>query len=878
MSRFNLTSRLGVSGVVLAAIASSLSVSACSSAALCTNALPPGATGGSVNAAMQGSTVQGSTVQGDTSLGSTIPDSTVTMPGKVTMPGNTVPGRSSGQARTSGTAAQLRPDSVVTLPTGQQVRLVTAPDGGQSASPVLSGSATAYLHFSWGGDQYLIPDDAVPYLGTALDPGLFDVSYLARAQAASPRSATLPVDVTPAARGTSVPMTRATAVRLGQTLASSWDASRAASASTSLARAGLSRVTLAPPSSAVAPPAALPAPAGAGDDTGGNAGNLPRHTLTVNFTGADGKPGMGVGWVQNLDNARYGTFFVFPNITQSGSQLQLTGSSGPLRFSVPDGTYSLQFSILTPHAGTIFSTDAALVVKPDVTVNGDTSVTLDARTTVPYHATPAGTVKNNLQVDTLSYFRGSSTGGGCGTYQATLGLGLISVSGANIANGGAATQLSASPTGQVTEGTLGFVASTSIGDETSDGTSSWPDGPEYDMSFPYWGQIPQSLSFTVPAKDFTTLSQTLYADQNSDCPSSGRSVYAYAFQPWGDWQDIGGLATWNTTPTNWPVGTYTSYLYDGGSKLTAWQLQDQYSTQCSGQAAMDLLRETPLFTIQPGEKITQTWSQGPNVPSAAAVPLASPGFAVGFEGTGRVPVPVNPLLTVAPAVRQDDNGMLNLAPAGDSDPSHAGLGQDYAQGFANSTVEFYRDGKLAADGQLAASGGLDLPLLPTPASYRLDWTWANPVQLAATTTTSWLFKSAPGDPAAKLPATEQCAPDPSRACSLLPLLFLNYDLPLSLGDQAQAGTTIPFGITVSSQQGAAAPSSVTVTVAASFDDGKTWTTAQPAVSTGGGKFTASIDQPALSATDGFASLRVTATDGAGNSVTQTIIRAYGLTS
>lgn len=70
---------------------------------------------------------------------------------------------------------------------------------------------------------------------------------------------------------------------------------------------------------------------------------------------------------------------------------------------------------------------------------------------------------------------------------------------------------------------------------------------------------------------------------------------------------------------------------------------------------------------------------------------------------------------------------------------------------------------------------------------------------------------------------------------------------------------------------------MSATVSASFDDGQTWTAALRATALGGDTFAVAIGQPAAAGTDGFASLRVTASDGTGNSVTQTIIRAYGLT-
>jgi hypothetical protein len=146
------------------------------------------------------------------------------------------------------------------------------------------------------------------------------------------------------------------------------------------------------------------------------------------------------------------------------------------------------------------------------------------------------------------------------------------------------------------------------------------------------------------------------------------------------------------------------------------------------------------------------------------------------------------------------------------------------------------------------------------------------------TDTDWTFHSGPDDPVAHLPEGEACAPTMTGSCAFLPLLFPVYNLPLNTSDQATAGApfTIPF--TVSHQLGESPPSGVSATVSESFDDGKTWTAPQAATSTGGSQFTATIAQPALSATSGFASLRVTATDSAGDSVTQTIVRAYGLAS
>ncbi|MBO0814642.1 MAG: hypothetical protein J2P30_05760, partial [Actinobacteria bacterium] len=54
---------------------------------------------------------------------------------------------------------------------------------------------STFMQFTGGGDQYVVPDAAVPYLHSTLDPRLFDVSYLARAHLGT-GSTGLPVHIT----------------------------------------------------------------------------------------------------------------------------------------------------------------------------------------------------------------------------------------------------------------------------------------------------------------------------------------------------------------------------------------------------------------------------------------------------------------------------------------------------------------------------------------------------------------------------------------------------------------------------------------------------------------------------------------------------------
>ena len=96
---------------------------------------------------------------------------------------------------------------------------------------------------------------------------------------------------------------------------------------------------------------------------------------------------------------------------------------------------------------------------------------------------------------------------------------------------------------------------------------------------------------------------------------------------------------------------------------------------------------------------------------------------------------------------------------------------------------------------------------------------------------------------------------------------------LSLHNSAPAGRTFTIGVRVQPQEGAAARPCAALSVQVSYDDGRTW--AAPATVTGSGQvWQVRITHPE---TPGYVSLRATARDTAGNTVEQTIIRAYRTT-
>ncbi|MEU3075635.1 S8 family serine peptidase [Streptomyces laurentii] len=107
----------------------------------------------------------------------------------------------------------------------------------------------------------------------------------------------------------------------------------------------------------------------------------------------------------------------------------------------------------------------------------------------------------------------------------------------------------------------------------------------------------------------------------------------------------------------------------------------------------------------------------------------------------------------------------------------------------------------------------------------------------------------------------------------LPLLQLDYDVPVDARNTLRGAGTHTLGLRVRAQDGLPAPRGVTVRVETSFDDGRTWSAAKT-TGLGPDSFRAKVDsRPAKGA---WVTLRVTASDADGNAVRQTVRRAYAL--
>jgi hypothetical protein len=173
------------------------------------------------------------------------------------------------------------------------------------------------------------------------------------------------------------------------------------------------------------------------------------------------------------------------------------------------------------------------------------------------------------------------------------------------------------------------------------------------------------------------------------------------------------------------------------------------------------------------------------------------------------------------------------------------------QGNGNGTsrITLFRDGKLVATSDIPGFGLFTVP--PEPAPYRLETelTDRTGVDFSRTVRVEWTFQSGPT-------GTGQVP---------LPLSVVRFTPSLSAQGAAPAGRAFAVPVSVQAQAGSTAAPNRALTVQVSFDDGQSWRS----VAVRDGHVV--VKHPSG---NGFVSLRATATDQAGNTVDQTVIRAY----
>ncbi|MET8515547.1 hypothetical protein [Streptomyces sp. NPDC005077] len=145
--------------------------------------------------------------------------------------------------------------------------------------------------------------------------------------------------------------------------------------------------------------------------------------------------------------------------------------------------------------------------------------------------------------------------------------------------------------------------------------------------------------------------------------------------------------------------------------------------------------------------------------------------------------------------------------------------------------------------------------------------------------TVWQYNSAKAtkDDAPELsPCMGEVVGSNQAACRPEPLIFLRYDFDLALDNTVKAGETHEITVVGYYQESLTAlPKVTSLKAETTFDGGKTW---RPATTKAAGKntFTTTIKNPRRDQAAKGVGLRISATDGGGNTVKQTLPTAYKL--
>jgi subtilisin family serine protease len=238
----------------------------------------------------------------------------------------------------------------------------------------------------------------------------------------------------------------------------------------------------------------------------------------------------------------------------------------------------------------------------------------------------------------------------------------------------------------------------------------------------------------------------------------------------------------------------------------------------------------PLAKYKPGQTLDEEWF----------APVVRPRFGEGFW------VPY----------RSGNSLILNVPAWADSGVGHTGAEMNWP---GEQTLKFYQGATLVKEAKSQALYLFkEFPKENT--QYRLvsDATRnADRWHTSVRTHTEWIFWS-----------KEQ-----EEDLTNLPLLSLDYKVDTDINGDAIAGRSTKLGLSV--VQIADAPGNGKIngaTLEVSFDEGKTWSKVELVPE--GKDWTATIKHP--NKPGSFVSLRASASDDAGNSITQEIIKAYGL--
>ncbi|MFB7496679.1 S8 family serine peptidase [Streptomyces sp. NPDC056161] len=356
----------------------------------------------------------------------------------------------------------------------------------------------------------------------------------------------------------------------------------------------------------------------------------------------------------------------------------------------------------------------------------------------------------------------------------------------------------------------------------------------YDVMQVSQQRIPEHLVHTVSDRN----SAVVRATYTRTGASSWGSEQRFGWRPYQD-------TAWNQYTRDVPTGQERVEYVTAGDTL--WRHTVHHDTVMDPDVELGVGMHDAAHTYKPGQRATERWFAAPVRPS---IPRGVTGWPASVRNGDTLSFHI-------PEFTDSDTGHWSYA---ERDAWGSGGAGTSAVGDASDVTraELYRDGRRVAESDSGAWGDFEVPA--GKADYRLDLTTARTSanwQFGTGTTTSWTFTS-----------------DTAATTALLPLLQVDYAVPVDARNAVGPGRSHSVDLDVRMPDGVAAPRGVSLKVEASYDDGRTWTTARTGRHGGGTDFTATVERPSSVRQDAFVTLRVTATDAAGDSVRQTIDRAY----
>ncbi|MFF7578784.1 S8 family serine peptidase [Streptomyces sp. NPDC008061] len=335
-------------------------------------------------------------------------------------------------------------------------------------------------------------------------------------------------------------------------------------------------------------------------------------------------------------------------------------------------------------------------------------------------------------------------------------------------------------------------------------------------------RIPADLAKTVDVKDFAKVTNTFHSD-------GARRLGAESMNVWGPLQvtalSVGQPLYQGTTRDDYFLaGSGVSYqsAITAGFQSGAWRMSDLRTTYST-----------------PGKSYTRSWFDAPN--RLSQYEFGPCAFC-----------------------RSDVWQKLPGNNGADNDPTHTLSG-------LTGTWSYYLNGQpITGFGQLTQE----------KADYRyvLDQkltTDVPGVTLGRQIRTEWNFSQAAPTTMAVKDCDTAFIPTP-KVCESMPVLLLDYDLPLNVLNQTRAGLPYTFTVNAARPKGWAGSTAVAgAKVSVSYDDGATWKSAAM-LRKDDNSFQALLWHPKLADTNGFVTLKTEVWDSAGSRTVQTITRAYAL--